>query len=87
LPAISIDTFFACSLMVLLVLSAMAATAGLLYPPISSSFGTEASKRYEEIAKHILLNVGKPADWGKNSQTVPEELGLAEDKATDSLHA
>jgi hypothetical protein len=69
--------------MVLLVLSAMAATAGLLYPPISSSFGTEASKRYEEIAKHILLNVGKPADWGKNSQTVPEELGLAEAEAAD----
>ena len=67
--------------MVLLVLSAMAATAGLLYPHISGSFGIEASKRYGEIAKHILLSVGKPADWGKNSQTVPEEFGLAEDKA------
>jgi len=67
--------------MVLLVLSAMAATAGLIYPHISSSFGTQASKRFGEIAKHILLSVGKPADWGENSQTVPEEFGLAEDKA------
>jgi hypothetical protein len=67
--------------MVLLVLSAMAATSGLLYSPISSSFGTQASKRFGEIAKHILSNAGKPADWGKNSQIAPEEFGLAEDNA------
>lgn len=81
MPAISIDTFFACSLMVLLVLSAMTATASLLYQPISGSFGDEASTRYGEIAKYILLNTGKPADWGKSSQTVPEEFGLADAEA------
>jgi len=79
-PAISIDTFFACSLMVLLVLSAMASTASFLYQPISS-FGDEAFIRYREIAKYILLNTGEPADWGKNSQTVPEEFGLADFEA------
>ncbi|MEM2465960.1 MAG: hypothetical protein QXZ47_01510 [Candidatus Bathyarchaeia archaeon] len=84
MPAISIDTFFACSLMVLLVLSAMAATASLLYQPISDSFGNEVPTRYGEITKYILLNTGKPADWGKNSQTVPEEFGLAYAEATDS---
>ncbi|MEM4700550.1 MAG: hypothetical protein QXZ51_00195 [Candidatus Bathyarchaeia archaeon] len=64
--------------MVLLVLSAMAATASLLHQPINNSFGNFASERYEEIAKSILLNTGKPAEWGKNSQTIPEEFGLAD---------
>ncbi|MEM0007584.1 MAG: hypothetical protein QXR89_04875 [Candidatus Bathyarchaeia archaeon] len=83
MPAISIDTFFACSLMVLLVLSAMAATASLLYQPISNSFGNEAFTRYGEIAKYMLLNTGEPADWGKNSQTFPEEFGLADVEAAN----
>ncbi|MEM3873958.1 MAG: hypothetical protein QXU45_02365 [Candidatus Bathyarchaeia archaeon] len=81
MPAISIDTFFACSLMVLLVLSAMAATSSLLYQPISNSFGDEAFTRYGEIAKYILLNAGNPVDWGENSQTVPEDFGLADAEA------
>lgn len=83
MPAISIDTFFACSLMVLLVLSAMAATASLLYPPVRNSFGGEAFTRYGEIAKYILLNAGKPVDWGKNGQKVPEEFGLADVEAAN----
>jgi len=37
MPAISVDTFFACSLMVLLVLSAMASTSKLLYPHINNT--------------------------------------------------
>ncbi len=81
MPAISIDTFFACSLMVLLVLSAMTATAKLLQPLITSPLETEAAERYGEIAKYMLLNVGKPWNWGQNSQIVPEEFGLAEANA------
>ncbi|MBX5320541.1 MAG: hypothetical protein QHH12_04175 [Candidatus Bathyarchaeota archaeon] len=81
MPAISIDTFFACSLTVLLVLSAMTATAKLLQPLIASPLETEAAKRYGEIAKYMMLNVGKPFNWGQNSQTFPEEFGLAEANA------
>jgi hypothetical protein len=64
--------------MVLLVLSAMTATAKLLQPLITSSLEAEAAERYGEIAKYILLNAGKPSEWGLNSQTVPEEFGLAD---------
>lgn len=78
MPAISIDTFFACSLMVLLVLSAMTATAKLLQPLINNSVEVEAAERLGEIAKCMLLNAGKPLNWGRDSQTVPEEFGLAE---------
>ena len=77
MPAVSIDTFFACSLMVLLVLSSMAVTARLLHPLIDSSLENEVSKKYREIAKYLLLNPGNPVDWGKNGQIIPEEFGLA----------
>ena len=78
MPAISIDTFFACSLMVLLVLSAMAATTKIIYPSINSTFDVEAAKRFREIAEYMLLNPGEPSNWGQDSKTVPETFGLAE---------
>ncbi|MEM3623166.1 MAG: hypothetical protein QXZ02_03555 [Candidatus Bathyarchaeia archaeon] len=77
MPTISIDTFFACSLMVLLVLSAMAASSLLLSPHINSISNENISERYAEISKYLLLNVGEPQDWGQNSQTIPENFGLA----------
>ncbi|MEM2589244.1 MAG: hypothetical protein QXL91_00670 [Candidatus Bathyarchaeia archaeon] len=74
----SIDTFFACALMVLLVLSAMTATAKILQPLINTQAKIETSQRFGEVAKRILLYTGKPANWGLDGQIVPEEFGLAE---------
>jgi len=76
MPAISIDTFFACSLMVLLVLSAMTATVKILHPLLNASAYNEA-QRLGEVARRIMLYAGKPADWGKCGLTAPEEFGLA----------
>jgi hypothetical protein len=76
MPTISIDTFFACSLMVLLVLSAMAASSMLLSPHINGVSNENTSERYAEISKYLLLNIGEPQDWGQNSQ-IPETFGLA----------
>lgn len=77
MPATSVDTFFACSLMVILVLSAMASTSKLLYPHINNAVDVNAGERYREIADYLLLNDGYPSDWGQNSQTIPEVFGLA----------
>jgi len=77
MPAISIDTFFACSLMVLLVLSAMATTSKLLYPQINNAIDEALSERYREISKYLLLNEGSPSNWGQNGQIIPENFGLA----------
>ncbi|MGB9853859.1 MAG: hypothetical protein ACPLRY_03510 [Candidatus Bathyarchaeales archaeon] len=77
MPAISIDTFFACSLMVLLVLSAMAATTKIIYPSINDTLDAEAAKRFREIAEYMLLSPGEPSNWGQNRTTVPETFGLA----------
>ncbi|MGQ9529870.1 MAG: hypothetical protein ACUVQX_00065 [Candidatus Bathycorpusculaceae bacterium] len=77
MPTISIDTFFACSLMVLLVLSAMAGSSLLLYPHINNIGNKNIAERYGEISKYLLLNVGEPKNWGQNSQITPETFGLA----------
>jgi hypothetical protein len=63
--------------MVLLVLSAMAATSKLLYPQINNENDANNAKRYAEISKYLLLNDGTPSDWGQNSQVFPETFGLA----------
>lgn len=77
MPAVSVDTFFACSLMVIAVLSAMAGASKLLYPYINSANGQNSAQRYEEISRYVLLNSGKPTNWGQNGQEAPETFGLA----------
>jgi hypothetical protein len=83
MPAASIDTFFACALMVLLTLSAMTSTTNLLSPSLNSTIDLNAAERYREISKHILLSMGKPSDWGQDGQTIPTALGLAKTDSTD----
>jgi hypothetical protein len=77
MPAVSIDTFFACALMVIAVLSAMAGTSTLLHPYINSAVDKNTAERYEEISKYLLLNSGTPLNWGQNGSIKPETFGLA----------
>ncbi|NWG10671.1 hypothetical protein HXY33_02805 [Candidatus Bathyarchaeota archaeon] len=84
MPAISVDTFFACALMVLLVLSAMATTSKILYPHINNEIDTAAAERYREVSKYLLLNSGTPPNWGQNSEAIPEMFGLAKTSLTES---
>jgi len=76
MPEASVDTFFACALMVLLVLSAMASTSKLLYPYANYAVDRNVSERYEEISKYMLLNAGEPSFWGESNQTITA-FGLA----------
>ena len=79
MPTISIDTFFACSLMIIVVLSAMAGLSKVLSTYMNTTVGGEnIDERYEEISKYILLSEGKPLNWGQNGQITPETFGLAE---------
>jgi hypothetical protein len=84
MPAISVDTFFACSLMVLLVLSAMAGASKLLYPYLNSAVDPNIAERYREISKYMFLNGGKPSNWGQNGDTIPETFGLARAGSDDA---
>jgi hypothetical protein len=81
MPAVSIDTFFACSLMVMLVLSAMAATTTFLRPHMNTTDGDSSQRLYRELSKYLLLNEGMPSNWGQNGQTIPETFGLARSNA------
>ncbi len=77
MPAISIDTFFACSLMVLLTLSAMVASSKLLYPYINNAVDVNLVERFREASKYMLLSEGSPADWGQHDSTILKQFGLA----------
>lgn len=77
MPAASVDTFFACALMVLLVLSAMASTSKLLYPYMNYAVDKNVAERYKQISRYLLLNAGTPSDWGKSNQTTPTTFGIA----------
>jgi len=77
MPAASIDTFFACSLMVLLAVSAMALTSKLLYPSLTNTNYENIAERYREISKYLLLDAGTPSNWGRNRAAIPEAFGLS----------
>ena len=85
MPAVSIDTFFACALMIIVVVSAMAGTSKLLSPYLSNPADEAADRRYREIAQYILIYSGKPENWGQTSETTPEAFGLA-NAVTDNLY-
>lgn len=77
MPTISVDTFFACSLMVILVLTAMANTSKILSPYINNFDAENLRQKYKQIAEYVLLNPGSPANWGENASVIPEIFGLA----------
>ncbi len=79
MPTISLDTFFACSLMITVIVAAMAATAKISQINIAN-YGNlnEKSDYFAEIAKKIVLNTGCPQNWGANPNLTLESLGLAE---------
>ena len=78
MPTASIDTFFACSLMTILVLSAMAGLSTTLSPYLTCSFNEGGKERCIQIAKYMLLSSGVPPNWGENGEITPESFGLAE---------
>jgi hypothetical protein len=76
-PAISIDTFFACVLLVSTVIASMALYAGT--PGINTTHlqGAYDEQYLNAISENILESPGMPKDWGADSTLTPEALGLA----------
>lgn len=64
MPASSVDTFFACSLMVILTVSAMVGTAKVVQPYINDLSAMNGVERYRGLAEYILLSAGNPSNWG-----------------------
>jgi hypothetical protein len=83
MPSISIDTFFACTLMVSVVLISTVLSSGILASHINSLQGLNQEEYFQAISEYILSNAGTPADWGSNATTIPDTFGLAK---TNSLY-
>jgi len=83
MPASSIDTILACSIMIILVSSAMAITSMTLHPSLNELSHRNDIERYQQLAKYILLNPGTPTNWGSMPEVIPSSFGLA---SMDSLH-
>ena len=77
MPVVSIDTFFACSLMVMVVVAAMAVTAKIFQPYLNGIEDLNQKDYLREIANYILLNPGEPQNWGSDKSLLPESFGLA----------
>jgi len=77
MPAISIDTFFACSLIVSVALLATASLAGTMQARIDSLQDLNKDDYLSNIAEHIVTSDGTPADWGATG-TVPSSFGLSD---------
>lgn len=77
MPATSIDTFFACSLLVILVVSTMAALPKVLHPFLDGLSHKNDAELFQQLAQYLLLNTGSPSDWGSNRDVSPTIFGLA----------
>jgi len=78
MPTITIDTFLACSLMVILVSSAMLSLPKVLQAHMDGLQGQKKIEYYQQFVKYILLNPGFPEDWGSIKDALPTVFGLAE---------
>ncbi len=79
MPASSVDTFFACSLMVILIVSAMAGTAKVVQPYLNN-LANDGVERYRGLSEYLLSNPGEPSDWGKSGDTAPSAFGLTSER-------
>lgn len=76
MPTESIDTFFACTLIVSVALLATASLAGTMQARIDKSPDFNKNEYLNSIAEYIVTNSGEPADWGV-SGSVPSVFGLS----------
>lgn len=77
MPANSIDTFFACILIVAVMVIAMAATTQLATPYINNMQDLNEEDYLLKIAEHSIVNSGSPENWGQNVSAAPDTFGLA----------
>jgi hypothetical protein len=76
LPTSSFDTFFACTILVAVVLIATTFTAGALKTQISGTQDINEDTYLKAIADHLVNSPGYPSNWGLQTG-LPQEFGLA----------
>jgi hypothetical protein len=77
MPTVTIDTFFACSLIVSVAILATAFLAGTMQIEINNMQGLNKQNYLQAISDYIVSSCGSPADWGADSGNVPVNFGLS----------
>jgi hypothetical protein len=75
MPTVSIDTFFACALLVSVALLATASLAGTMQTRINGMQDVNKQDYLRNVADQIVFSCGTPTDWGAGA-TVPSSFGL-----------
>ncbi len=81
MPSISIDTFFACTLIIAVTLTCSAFLVNTLQTNIVSTQDLNKESYLKNIADTIVAGCGSPVDWG-SSNTSPSSFGLASTSAS-----
>lgn len=82
-PSSSIDTYLACTVVIILVLAAMAGESTLFGPYIGSLSHGNDDARFQTLALNLLTSAGAPVNWGQSETAALTSVGLA--KAGSSL--
>ncbi len=83
MPTSSFDTFFACTILVAVVLIATTFTAGVLQTQIKSTQDYNRDTYLKAIADHLVNSPGTPSDWGTQGG-LPQDFGLAKADSPDA---
>ena len=77
MPTTSIDTFFACSLIVSVAIAATVFAAGNLQTQIDATRDVNDQDYLKNLADRIVFSSGNPPDWGSQG-IVPQSFGLSD---------
>ncbi len=80
MPAISIDTFFACSLIVSVAVVVTAFLAGTMQTAVTTMQDCDKQDYLRALSNAIVMSNGSPQDWGSTG-TVPSDFGLSLSRA------
>lgn len=76
LPTTSIDTFFACTILIAAVLIATACVTSTIQTTITNTQDINKESYLNAIANRIISSPGTPTNWG-SSNNIPSDFGLA----------
>jgi len=81
MPAVSIDTLLACSVMICLVLSSMVGVFTAVQPFIKYQTSRYSREMSRTLAEYLLLETGSPTNWGAETNETLTSFGLAKEDA------
>ncbi len=81
MPTNTLDTFFACTILVAAALIATAFLTSTMQARIDNTQQVNENSYLKAIADHIITSPGIPSDWGSGSM-LPQDFGLAQSQAT-----